>query len=277
MFGFAGFFQTISTTRVTTSNVIFTDRVTGSNSLMTSNGALFYNNQAIQYGGTNAPGISQVSTIISFSTVTTTVGTASMSVSTILGPTSIGFKDIITGATNSITTRNGVLYIGENQATGTVFVASNFTLSNLSVLDTISTSSTFTNFVSTANCFVDTLAAVNLTASNLNTASINGGNSAFNNITVNNVNSLPYPIFNYGSNMTACCGSYAGYAQVGFATAYNNIPAVTVTLSDANNLLAIMNVVYIDQYGFTVGSFDINAGTSRVISSVMFNYTAMGT
>ena len=277
MFGFAGSFQTVSTSRVTTSNITFMDRLSGSNSLQTSNGALFYNNQAVQYGGTNAPGVSQVSTIISFSTVTTTLGTASMSVSTILGPTSIGFKDIITGATNSITTRSGVLYIGENQATGTVFVASNFTLSNLTVLDTISTSSTFTNFVSTANCFVDTLTVNNVTASNLNTFSINGGNSAFSNITLSNVNNLPYPIFNYGSNMTACCGSYAGYAQVGFTTPYNNTPAVSVSLSDVNNLLAIMNVVYIDQYGFTVGSFDINAGTANIISSVIFNYTAMGT
>ena len=77
--------------------------------------------------------------------------------------------------------------------------------------------------------------------------------------------------------MTACCGSYAGYANVGFTTPYNNTPAVTVSLSDVNNLLAIMNVVYIDQYGFTVGSFDINAGTANIISSVIFNYTAMGT
>jgi hypothetical protein len=276
IFGFAAAFQTISTSRITTSNVIFMDRF-GSNSLQTSNGALFYNNQAIQYGGTNAPGVSQMSTLISFSTITNTVSTNAMSVSSITGASAIGFRDAATGAINSMTTSNGILYIGQNQATGTVVVASNFTLSNLTVLDTISTSSTFTNFVSTANSFIDTLTVNIVTASKLNTAEINDGNSAFTDITVRNVNNLPYPIFNYGSNMTACCGSYAGYAQIGFTTAYTNIPAVTVTLSDVNNLLAIMNVVYIDQYGFTVGSFDINAGTARVISSVMFNYMAIGT
>jgi len=273
MFGFGGFFQTLSTLRVTTSNVVFMDRTAGSNTLITSNGALFYNNQAVQYGGTNPPGVSQVSTIISLSTVTTTIGTASMSVSTILGPTSIGFRDVITGDTNSITTRNGILYIGENQATGTVFVASNFTLSNMKVIESISTSSTFTNYLSTGYSFIDTLVT-----SNLNTASMNDGNSAFNSITVNNVNTRPYPIFNWGSNTTACCGSYAGYAQVSFTYPYTQgtVPSVTATLYDTNNDLAILNVAYIDEYGFTVGSFDINGGTSRVVSSVTFNYTAMG-
>jgi hypothetical protein len=272
MFGFAGFFQTLSTSRVTTSNVLFMDRVAGSNTLVTSNGALFYNNQAVQYGGTNPPGVSQVSTIISLSTITNTIGTASMSVSTILGPRSIGFTDLTNGTTNTLTTRGGILYIGENQATGTVFVASNFTLSNMKVIESISTSSTFTNYLSTGNCFINTLIT-----SNLNTTTLNGGNSAFDNITVNNINANPYPIFNWGSNMTACCGSYAGYAQVTFTTPYNNTPAVTATLYDTNNVLAILNIAYIDQYGFTLGSFDINSGTSRVISSVSFNYTAMGT
>jgi len=105
---------------------------------------------------------------------------------------------------------------------------------------------------------------------------MNGGTSAFNNITVNNVNSRPYPIFNWGSNATACCGLYAGYAQVTFTYPYTQVPAVTATLYDTNNDLAILNVAYIDEYGFTLGSFDINGGTSRVVSSVSFNYTAMG-
>ena len=276
MVGFAAAFQSISTLRVITSNLVFMDRFSGSNTLVTSNGGLFYNNQAIQYGGTNAPGVSQVSTMISFSTLTTALGTQSMSVSTILGPTSIGFRDVITGGTNSITTRNGVLYIGDNPATGTVVVASNFNLSNLSVLDTISTSSTFTSFLSTANCFVDTLTGINVNASNLNTATLNNGNSAFSNITVSNVNSRPYPIFNYGSNTTECCGSFAGYQNVGFTTPYTTTPTVTVTLSDTDNVLAIMNITYIDQYGFTVGSFDINTGTATAVPSISFNWIAIG-
>ena len=248
---------------------------------------LFYNSLPVALGGRSSlnPWFSSltVSTTISTnSVVANLLSTNSLQTYQLIGASSIGFTDLVTQAVNNIYTQNGTLYINENPATGTIVVASNFTLSNLEVLNTTSTASTFVNYVSAGFQLIDTLSTTFTSAYDIITSSFTASNvtattGTVNDLQVTNVNSRIYPIFNWGTATTQCCGSYAGFADVGFTNTYSSPPAVTVTLNDIQNELAIMNITYVDTLGFTVGSYDINSGTGLLLSSISFMWMAVGT
>ncbi len=272
--------RTVSAATLATSSITMTDGI-GRFNFYGNSSNLFYNSLPVALGGRSSlnPSFSSltVSTTISTTNVIASfLSTNSINTYQVYGTSSIAFTDHVTTAINNIYTQNGTLYINENPATGTIVVASNFTLSNLEVLNTASTSSTFVNFVSSGFHLVDVLSTTYTSAYDIFTSSFTASNAVAENLTVTNLNTRPVPIFNWGTATTQCCGSYAGFADVGFTYTYSSPPAVTVTLNDIQNELAIMNITYVDTLGFTVGSYDINSGTGLLLSSISFMWTAMG-
>lgn len=289
----------LSTANAAVSSLTFTDGSSRINVYGTTTN-FFYNNQAVPVGGTNSQNavlssITVQNNLTGSSTFTNSVSSLIVNAFQVQNTSSVTFVDSITGNPNYLYTSNSVLYLNQSPGIGVVTVSSNLTLSNLTVLDTISTTSTFLTFISSAQIETSSLntsvlsvfestVTDSLTANGLSvtadasvggTLNVAGTANVTGNLGVTTVNNRTYPILNWGSATTACCGAYAGFADVTFATPYTTTPTVTVSLNDVQNELAILNITYTDTLGFTVGSYRINTGT--MISSITFNYTAMGT
>lgn len=245
---------------------------------------LFYNNSAIPLGGSNSQN-SVLSSMTLFNSLTASsistnlISSMTANVYQVQNTSSMMFIDSATGGTNYLYTKSGVLWLNNSPGIGVISVASNLVLSNLQVLDTLSTTSTFVNFISSGLIGASTISTTFLSVYETTVTDRLEVNNAVvaGDATVNTVNTRPYPILNWGRSNIECCGIDAGFRTILFTYPYNTTPAVTVSVSDAENDIALLNVPYIDTVSFVVASYQRSTGLLQSTPNITFTWTAMGT